>query len=197
MSYDFKCQVRDRCWYCKYCCDKCMKAAGVDLVALNPDMNIRMRFCSRQCSVLSPALYVTPYIDFWDKTQNPPTPISRTCSLQDNHKELLYIYSECTMSVGYHLFDVTLCTGNSPKPFEENKVYAVCYCRQRSQQMYLEFFVSEDLQLQEMIVLGENKVLPDQFTTSANSILQMIIKQALATKGIQNVQTLMQVYGEK
>lgn len=135
--------------------------------------------------------------DFWDQTQNPPAPNSRTCALHDGHKELLYIFAECTMKTGYHLFDVTLCTGNSPKPFEENKIYSVCYCRQRSQQFYFEFFLSEDLNVEKMIVLGDEKDVPDIFATSANSVLQMIIKQALATKEIRSVHTLMELYGKK
>ena len=174
-----------------------MKTAGIDLTAPVPNSPILMRFCSKQCSVLSPALKVSPYIDFWDKTQNPPFCKSRTCALHDGHKELLYIYSECTMSTGYHLFDITICTGSSPEPFQEGKVYAVCYCRQRSQQLFFEFFLSDDLQVKEMIVVGDKEDVPEEFEGSANSVLQMIIKGALDTKGIQTVHRLMELYGGK
>ena len=175
----------------------CMKTAGVDYTASVPNSRSIMRFCSKQCSVLSPSLRVSPYIEFWDQTQNPPAPNSRTCTLHDSHKELLYIYAECTMSTGYNLFDITVCTGSSPEPFQENKVYAVCYCRQRTQQVFFEFFFTDDLKVHQMIALGDEKDVPGVFTATADSVLQMIIKQALATKGIQNIHKLMELYNKK
>ena len=197
VHYDLKCQSAEFCWFCKDCCDNCMKTAGVGLTAKSTDSSTQMRFCSNECSVLSPNVHVTPSIDFWDITQNPPAPSSRTCALFDNHQELLYIISECTMKQGYHSFDITLCRGNGSEPFVADKVYAVCYCRQPTTQLFFEFFMTEDLQVQEMIILSGNLAKHQQFEISANSVLHMIIKQALLHKGICNISTLLKVYGKK
>ena len=197
VHYDLKCQSAKFCWFCKDCCDNCMKTAGIGLTAKSTDSSAQMRFCSNECSVLSPNVHVTPSIDFWDITQNPPAPSSRTCALFDNHQELLYIISECTMKQGYHSFDITLCRGNGPEPFVADKVYAVCYCRQPTTQLFFEFFLTDDLQIQEMIILSGNLTKHQVFEISANSVLHMIVKQALLHKGICNISTLLKVYGEK
>ena len=171
-----------------------MKTAAIDLTANIPNSSTVMQFCSKECNIISPNLKVSPYIDFWDKTQNPPAPTSRTCALHNGHKELLYIFSECTMSTGYHLFDITLSTGSDPEPFHDGQVYVVCYCRQRSHQLFFEFFLSKDLHVQEMIVSGSKENIPEGFADSANSVLNMIIKGALDTKGIHDIHSLLKLY---
>ena len=60
-----------------------------------------------------------------------------------------------------------------------------------------EFFMTEDLQVREMIILSGNLAKHQQFEISANSVLHMIIKQALLHKGICNISTLLKVYGKK
>lgn len=198
VNYDLKCQSSQFCWYCKDRCDTCMKTAGIGLAAKVPGSPTPLRFCSKSCSVISPNLYISPHIDFWDRTQNPPAPLSRTCTLYDDHKELLYIFSECTMQSGYHSFDVTLCRGIGTEPFLSDRVYSVCYCRQRAHQLFFEFFLSENLQVEEVIDLSKGEIEPpEEFKISANSVLQMIIKQALLTKGIHDVHTLLELYSEK
>jgi len=63
---------------------------------------------------------------------------------------------------------------------------------------FFEFFLSENLQVEEIIDLSKGEIEPpEEFKISANSVLQMIIKQALITKGIHDVHTLLELYSEK
>lgn len=194
MNYDRRCPAKEFCWYCKDRCDLCMIYAGFGFAKPVVGLEGIHKFCSEDCAIAAGSTPLPPVIDFWDPTQNPPAPFSRTCALSDNHKELLYIFSQFTSTRGYQSFDITLCKGDGGKQFAVDKVYAVCYTRRGIRQLLFGFFLTEDLGVHEIVKLSEcDREPPEEFKASAHTILEMIIKKALDHKAISNITALLEL----
>ena len=176
-----------------------MQIAGYDMIRPAIGSEKLHTFCSEKCAFATGSVVVQPTIDFWDPTQNPPNPFSRTCALSDDHKELIYISAEYTSPThGYRTFDITLCRGDDTKQFPKDKIYAVCYTRHVSQQLLFEFFLTDDLKVHDLVKLSDNDGgAQEVFKDSATSALEMIIKPILTMKGINDTSSLLKIYESK
>ena len=104
----------------------------------------QLSFCSEKCQSL---LSSGNNFQAFDSLESPPHMYSHTCAVSSCHRELAYVLFQYTSSEeGYGYFDLTLAQGDAAEE-EQNKerVYCVMYFRGLQQQLFLGFYLTEQL----------------------------------------------------
>ena len=184
-TFDTRCSLECPCWYCVGKCDNCMKPASFEMSPLlNYHVPNPVRFCCNECcKYYEYSADISP-IQIQLSTQEPPF---------SGHRKLFSV--NCSMldpnlSRSKVSFEVYL--GDGSPEFPKDQPYILFHKRTIPDQIFLEFFVSDDLLPKMPFLFADSNLTPAEFQPINTSDLSAVLTTVLAQCGYSNLHSLVQ-----
>ena len=181
-TFDTRCNLECPCWYCVGKCDNCMKPASFERSPLlHYHVPHPVRFCSNECcKYYEYSADISP-IQIQLSTQEPP---------HGGHRKLFSV--NCSMldpnlSRSKVSFDVYL--GDGSREFPKDHPYILFHKRTIPDQMFLEFFISDDLLPKVPFLFADSNLASAGINTSD---LSAVLTTVLAQCGYSDLHSLVE-----
>lgn len=166
---DTKCESERKCWYCKSLCQNCCsKPASYGRISNTP--NGRAVFCSKACQILSPEMFTSALQVFQISPMEPhPKDVHIHCApVSSSHHEIQHIYIRLLNKKKFPCeMEIAICVGDgTDADYPSNRPYVVFYSHHLFHQLFVEFFINDELLAEEPLPKVSNEA-------SWNAILQL------------------------
>ena len=105
-----------------------------------------MVFCSNACQILSPGMFTLPQVFVISSMESPPSGVHIHCApISPSHLEIQHIYIRALNKRQFPCErEISICVGDGGS-FPCNKPYVVFYSHHLFHQLFVEFFINDDL----------------------------------------------------
>ena len=142
-----------------------------------------LKFCSKRCQQQHTSPTNLPLlVKVFSPSQLPNDFIGYSRKIQDAHTEVLFIQGYRSDPGGNHVkVDIALCSGDGSDDFPESCTYIVYYHRGTFSQLFVEYYVSNDMTPLQMLPYYDKTSLHDIIgDTLPESIKEFVIKAFIA-----------------